>query len=236
MSRRFKYYGLVWAILFVLFNIICFAVPAEAAGMSKYGGAFWTGYIFISIAFIGQLVCAYIALKADNLTKLLYNIPLIGISYACLILTLIFGVICMAVPGFPDWVGIVICLVIFAFAAVAVIMAKAVSDIAGKIDDRDKPDAQFIKTITADAQCLVAYAKTNEAKAACRKVYEALRYSDPVSNGKLSSIEGQIRDKYDAFSKLVKAGDGDGSEMLSEAADELAAMINDRNKKCKVMK
>lgn len=76
MNKKFKYYALIWAILLAVFNVICFITPDETAGMSKFGGAFWAGYIFITIAFIGQLVCAYIALKTDDKTKLFYNIPL----------------------------------------------------------------------------------------------------------------------------------------------------------------
>ena len=58
------------------------------AGASKFVGAFWTGYIFITLAFIGQLVCSYFALKAESLQKMFYNIPLITISYTGLIVML----------------------------------------------------------------------------------------------------------------------------------------------------
>ena len=110
MNKKFKYYALIWAILLAVFNVICFVTPSEAAGMSKFGGAFWAGYIFITLAFIGQLVCAYFALKTDDKTKLFYNIPIIRVSYTGLILTLVFGALCMAIPNLPNWVGIIVCL------------------------------------------------------------------------------------------------------------------------------
>ena len=68
------------------------------------------GYIFITLAFIGQLVCSYFALKAESLQKMFYNIPLITISYTGLIVMLIVGALAMAIPNLPNWVGIVMIL------------------------------------------------------------------------------------------------------------------------------
>lgn len=85
------------------------------AGVSKFNGAFGAGYIFITIAFVGQLGCAYKAFKAENLKKMFYNIPLISVSYTGLIAMLVVGTVCMAVPFIPYWVGIIACLLVLAF-------------------------------------------------------------------------------------------------------------------------
>ena len=50
MNKNFKYYAGIWAILLVIFNLATFVSPNEAAGMTKFGGAFWVGYIFIALA------------------------------------------------------------------------------------------------------------------------------------------------------------------------------------------
>lgn len=63
MKKTFRNYIVVWLILLVIFNVVVFVAPNEVAGLSKFGGAFWTGYIFITLAFIGQLVCAYFAFR-----------------------------------------------------------------------------------------------------------------------------------------------------------------------------
>ncbi len=239
MNRRFKFYALIWLILFAAFNIVCFAVPSEMAGMSKYGGAFWSGYIFIDISFIGQLICAYIALKPDDKTKLFYNIPMIRISYTGLVITMAVDVLCMAIPQLPNFIGMIAGILILAFTAVSVITAKAASDIAESIDDRIKADTQFIRTITAEAKSLMPYAKTDAVKEACKKVYEAFRYSDPVTDGRLEDIEMQIKDRYERFAEEVKMGnkaETGNSDTISEMADGIVVMINERNTKCKMMK
>lgn len=232
MNKKFKYYAVIWAILLAVFNVICFATPGEAAGMSKFGGAFWAGYIFITIAFIGQLVCAFIALNTDSKTKLFYNIPIIRVSYTGLILTIVFGALCMAIPNLPNWVGIIVCLLILAFTAIAVVKAKAASDVVEKIDNKVKAQTLFIKSLTVDAESLLARAATPEAKDACKKVYEAVRYSDPMSNDALAGVESQITLKFNEFSNAVNGG----TDSIDNLTDELVVLIGDRNKKCKLLK
>jgi hypothetical protein len=231
MKKGFKSYAIAWAILLVLFNIICFTTPNEIDGMTKFGGAFWAGYVFITLAFIGQLICAYFALKAENLTKLFYNLPLITISYTGLILTIIFGSLCMAIPDLPNWIGIIICAIVLAFTAIAVVKAKAVGDIVAATDEKIKDQTEFIRGLTAEAQSLIAYAKTDDAKAACKKVYEALRYSDPRSSNALADTESEISQEFSKFADAVKNG-----EDFNPLAEKLVLLIGDRNTKCKVMK
>ena len=231
MKKSIKIYALIWAILLAVFNVICFVTPSEVAGMSKFGGAFWAGYIFITLAFIGQLVCAYIALRTDDKQKLFYNIPVIRISYTGLILTLVFGALCMAIPNLPNWVGITVCFLVLAFTAIAVIKATAASDIVGNVDGKIKSQTFLIKSLTVDAENLLARAKSEEAKSACKKVYDAVRYSDPMSNGALAGIESQIALKFAAFADAVEK-----NEDVKTFSDELVILVNERNNKCRMVK
>lgn len=233
MNRNFKYYLLIWAILFALFNVVVFVVPNSAAGMSKFGGAFWSGYIFITLAFIGQLVCGYFALKTEQLKKLFYNIPLITISRTGLVLTLIFGTACMSVPNLPNWIGIIVCMAIFAFTAAAVIKAGFAGEVAENIDDKIKAKTSFIKLLTADAESLLMSAKNDTVKAECKKVLDKIKYSDPMSNEKLAEIETEITDKFRQFADFVKNSE---TENVSIVADELVNLIDDRNNKCRLWK
>ena len=233
MNKNFKLYIICWAILLAFFNIICFVTPNEAAGLNKFGGAFWVGYIFITAAFIGQLVCAYIAFKAENLKKLFYNLPLITLSYTGLVLTLIFGGAAMAIPNLPGWAGAVICLLILGFNAIAIIKAKAAAELVESVDKKISRQTGFIKNLTAEAESLVSHAKSDEVRAECKRVYEAARYSDPMSNIRLADIEEKITAEMQQLSEAVA---NDDSEITILITKELVAMIKDRNSKCKILK
>ena len=226
MKKNFKFYAVSWAILLVLFNVICFATPNEAAGMDKFGGAFWAGYAFITAAFIGQLICAYIAFKAENNEKFFYNVPLIALSYSGAVLTAVFGAAAMAVPNVPNWVGIIGAAVILAFTAIRIVSAKAAGEEALKTGEKLESKTEFIKKLRAEAEALMPKAKTEEEKTSVRRVLDALKYSDPVSGDALFEIEGKINDMFSAF-----------SVSLDEAAEkELLALIKEREIKCRAMK
>lgn len=230
MNRNFKYYIAAWAVLAVIFNVIAFATPA-VAGASKFDGAFWSGYVLIMLALIGQLVCAYFAFKAKSKEQIFLRLSLVTVSYSALILSFVVGAACMLIPNLPNWVGIILCALILGFTAVSVIKANAAVELVRETDTRVKEKTAFIRMMTVEADNLMARAQTGEAKAMCKKVYEALRYSDPMSCNALSGTEAEISEKFSAFAAAVKNG-----ENASELADELLALIGDRNRMCKVMK
>ena len=232
MNKNFKFYAIVWAILIAVFNIITFASPNEFEGMTKFGGAFWVGYVFITVAFLGQLAVSFYAFNTKNMQKFFYKIPLIRISWSGLILTLIFGSVAMYFYEFPKWLGAIICLAIFGFNAISLVKANVAAEIVGEIDDKVKAQTSFIKTLTIDAETLMSRAQNETVKTAAKKVYEAIRYSDPMSNGGLSSIESEIAIKFNQFSNALNS-DGDDMNVIAE---ELIALINDRNQKCKILK
>ena len=104
-----------------------------------------------------------------------------------------------------------------------------VSEIDGKISTK----TLFIKSLTVDAESLISRAKNENIKAECKKVYEAVRYSDPMSNDVLASIESDITIK---FSRLSEAVISEDLETVVKLADEIIILLGDRNKKCKLLK
>lgn len=184
------------------------------------------------LAFVGQLACAKAAFNANNLTKLFYNIPLIRISFSTLIVSIVLGTVCMAIPDMPNWIGAVLCVIVLGFNAIAVLQAKTASELISEIDEKVGNDTQFIKSLRADAESLVQRAANEEVKKAAKKVADALRYSDPVSNEKLVQEELRIADVFGRFSKAV----ADGKDDVITLSDELSELIEDRNHKCKLFK
>lgn len=233
MKKTINFYTAIWAICLLLFNALVFVTPNEIADVNKFDGAFWVGYIFITIAFVGQLICAYIAFKADNFKKLFYNIPLISISYIGLVVMLVVGGLTMAIPGMPNWLGAIVCLAALGFTAILVIKAGFAAEIVSDIDDKIATETAFIKTMTVEAQNLVNRANTSMLKKQCKKVYEALRYSDPMSGMALADVEQCIKEEFDVLTDAVIADDLDVTE---SSVKELIRLIAERNSKCKTLK
>lgn len=231
MKRTFKFYALCWVILVVAFNMITFLTPNEAGGYNKFGGSFWPGYVLIMISFIGQLTCAGAAFKQSDLRKFFYNIPLITISYTATIVSIIIGVACMAIPDLPVWVGGVVCVVVLVFTAIAVLKAKTAAELISDVDEKASMDTSFIRSLTAEAKGLADRAKSEEAKVVAKKVFEAIRYSDPVSSDSVSDLEMKISMKLGEFYAAL-----DTDEKVEEIGEELLAVVEERNKNCKLNK
>lgn len=233
MKKCFKPYATIVVLLFTLFNVICFISPNEAADMNKFDGAFWVGYIFITLAIIGQLVCAYFVFKTDELKKVFYNLPLATVSYAGLILTIVFGSLCMAIPNLPNWFGIIVCFAVLSFDAAEVIKAKTAVNVVGNIDDKVASQTSFIKIAVLNAQNIMNRAANDTAKAECKKVYEALRCSDPMSNMAFSPDEEKITIKMDELASAIAVNNTENAKTLAE---ETIILIKERNNKCKALK
>lgn len=232
MKKRFSFYAISWTILLALFNVIAFVSPGWI-GVEKYDAAFWIGYTFITVTFLGQLACTWFALKEESASKLFYKVSLITTSYTGLVITFVIGGLCMLISPLPYWVGVIACSIVLAANILAVIKAAAAIDEVQKIDEKIKEQTAFVKMLTVDAESLISRAKSETVKAECMKVYEAIRFSDPMSNNALSSIESAITTK---FSNLSLAVASDNFDSATEFANELVILIGERNKKCKLLK
>lgn len=234
MKKNFKFYVIAWAILLAIYNVAVFLVqPIVPNYVINYDLRFWISWNVIVATYLGQLFCAKVAFDSKSKEKLFLNLPLITESYASLITATIIGSILMLIPDCPAWIAAIICVAVLGFSVISIIKAKAAADVVCEIDDKIKSQTSFIKTLTVDAENLVSRAKSESIKAQCEKVYEAVRYSDPMSNEAFATIESEITIK---FSKLSEAVISEDSEVTAEVANELVILLGDRNKKCKLLK
>lgn len=234
MKKNFKTYALIWAIVLAVFNAIVFLVrPISPGYVFKYDAKFWIAWAFVIAAFIGNLGCAYVTFKAENVKKLFYKIPLVTAAYSGLTAMLVCGVTLMKIPYCPTWLASLACIIVFALNAIAIIIANRTGNVVYEIDEKIKTQTAFIKSITVEAQNVCDSAKSDVVRAECKKVYEALRYSDPMSCKELSFEESQITDK---MAELAAAVYKDDVKSVSEIADEIILLAKKRNNKCKALK
>lgn len=232
MKKGIKFYIGFWVALLALFNVIAF-LSVGWAGYEKYTPSFWIGYGFVTVSFIGQLICTLVAYRGNSLDKLFYKLPLIRISYSGLILSFVFGGACMLISPMLYWVSGLICAIIFVANLLALLKAAAAGEITEQVSVNVRNKTAFIKMLTVDAEYLMNNAKSDEIKAEAKKVYEAIRYSDPVSNVALASTESKIETAFANFTDAANAGN---IEDVSDSVTELLSLIDLRNNKCKALK
>lgn len=234
MKKNFKYFGITWAVGFILFNSITFLIPNEVLGITRFDkAAFWIAYALITLSFIFQLVTAYKFVKDDSIEKTFLNIPLLKTAYAAIIVSIAFGLIFMVFPVLPSWIGAVLCLLIAGYFVIACIKAETAAEIVHDIDTKIKENTEFIRTATVEAQTIYEAATLPEIISAVKKVYEALRYSYPMTSDSLSNVENQISENLKSLKNAVANND---TEKVVTLSDKLILLIKERNAKCKALK
>ncbi len=229
MKKARNTFLIIWAICFALYNVIVFVVPNENYGTDN----FWIGYALITAALVGNLISSFIALNSKSNAKIFNNIPLITTSIVETVISSIAGAIFIAVPGIKSWAVVVVSAVILAVSAIVSLIAKSAADTVGDIDDKIKKQTSFIKGITLDAELLMSSATTPEIKDEIKKVYEAFRFSDPMSSDALNDVEGRIQNQFNLLQEVTITEDTD---RVSQVAKDLLSLIDYRNKKCKISK
>ena len=213
MTRTFKIYLIIWAICFAMFNVVIFVSPLR---INIISGNFWTGYLFIVTAFIGQLACSYIAFKEENIRKMFYNISLVVISYICFIVLLITASLCLINPIMPMSIGTVICTLVSGIFAVLVIVTCFVIKVVSEMDDEINTKIFVMKSLTSNAEHLINKANSEEIKQICEKVYESFRYSNIKSDNSVKDINEQIQREFVSFENAVNENDQEMAENISK--------------------
>lgn len=232
MKKNFKYYVLGWAALLGLFNLLAFVIPAWPT-LEKFTPSFWIGWGVTIGAFFGQLICAWVAFKEESAKKTFYNISLFTVSYAGLITMFVVALICIIVTPLPYWVAAIACAIVLVANVVAVVKAKIAVDTIAAVDEKIEKATSFIYDMREASESLLARAKTDETKAVCKQVRDAFKYSDPMSNALLTTVEEEIKTHFDLLKKAVTE---ESSEVIAAESEETLALIAERTNKCKILK
>lgn len=233
MKKIFKPFIVVWIVCFVLFNAITFLIPNEIMGVARFDKPmFWIAYVLVLLSFLAQLITFCKFAKEESKEKVFLSIPLVQTSFISVIVSVLVGTIFMVIPIIPTWIGAFMCLLVAGYFIIACVKAGTVATIVSDIDTKIKEKTVFIRLATADAQNIFDRAE-NGTKEVAKKVYEALRYSDPMSNELLKNIEEEIDKNLRLFKKAVTEKQSEKSKTIAE---ELLLLIKERNSKCRMLK
>ena len=230
MKNEKKYYLIVWIVAVVIFHAIMFLLPD--AMLNPTEGSFWVIYLTVMASFLGQVYCSYLYAKKENKKERFLYIPVVLISYIALLMTLLLALQALTLQFLPNWFTVIVALLVVAYYAFAVIRTLAAADMVTAMDKKVEQQTNFIRTLTAQAKALEQSAGA-EVLSQVKQVYEALRYSDPMSSAELSGIEAEIAGQYAAFSKAVRENQ---TETVGHTALTICNLMKERNEICKQMK
>ena len=212
----------ILGILFALVSIIAFAVPTVKTA------TFWIAYVFTVAAFVAQIGIWKTALcKEETLKSKFLGFPVvhIGIVYAILQVTafaaFMFG------PTLPVWSATVVCSVIAGVSAVCMISADTGRNEIERVEAKVQKKVFYIRELQADIELLADNESDAVVKTVLTQLAEKIRFSDPMSNEQLADLENKISTKVAELKTT--------SNKL-EIITELNSLLDERNKKCKILK
>lgn len=225
MKSEIKKILIVFAVTLVVFCAVTFAVPNEMLGVTRFDDIMlWVSFAVTAALLVADIIIAA-KLTNDYAEKTLLGLTKLTTAIVVLIASGVVGAVVLALPVIPALVSVGVSFVLTVYLLLAVKHTKPE-------EKSDAPDIKFITLLTADAETLVDRAVTDEGRALAKKVYEEIRYSDPVGSPMLKDDEALIQAKYDQF-KLALS---DEKSDLDKIAKDLQLLIKERNSKCKVLK
>lgn len=230
MKNMKKYYVTAWAIVVVIFHLLVFLIPKTETQVQNK--TFWVIYFAVMVSLIGQAVCSYIYAKKETKEERFLYIPVVLISYIALLMSLLLSLEALTIAFLPTWFTVIVALLVLAFYALSVIRTMAAAEMVVEVEKKVSQQTNFIRTLTAQAKALDSNASA-KIKSYTTKVYEALRYSDPVSTKEIADMDEQIRVAYQKLEEMVRNAD---ETSVQKETDIVCSLIKERNEMCKIYK
>lgn len=209
-------------ILFVLLSVIAFVLPTDKTA------TFWIAYGFSVVAFGAQLAIWPKALgKEEPLKSKFLGFPVISIGIVYLVVQTLAFVLFLLIPTLPSWSAIVVCALIAGISGVCLIGADIGGSEIKRVEEKVKTKVFYLKELQTEVELLADKEADSTIKAALTQLATKIRFSDPMSSPQLANLEATITAKVQELKKSNSKG---------EIITEITLLLEERNKKCKILK
>jgi len=192
---------------------------------------FIIAYIFTLIG-ISSLIISTLILTKKNV-KIPQDIPYLSTAWTYLLISLLISIIGIAVGVFlPPILFALIHVILLAVFIIRIIILSAGKEHIDNYDAKANDKILFMRMVLADldaitnkARVLPTPIKENTQKE-LQRVYEAVRYSDPMSHENMKDIESSIKECIILLNNAV----GEGNfEIVLKLSTQILNQIKDRN-------
>lgn len=217
----------VWGIILAVYSLLVFVLPVPK------NGVFWLSYFFMFVAFVLQLVGIYFSFKDMTVKAVFFGIPLAQFTLFYFFAELFMSVVFMLIHMVPIIIPLLLQLLLLAVYAIVAIATIWARDTTVGINDHYKNSAGAMRMNTIDVEMLRDSATDPELKNQLRRLADAVRYSDPMTNPAIADLEATI--KQETFALQTYCEDGDVAA-AKEACTKLQRLYVERNKKLAALK
>ena len=221
----------VYGIVLVLLAFVYFIIPFPKS-ISSY-----ISFAFTIIAIIASAGISLIAFSGkEDLRSKIYGYPIfrVGIYYA--LIQFGFTFLISVIGAFlyvPEWIALLVSVVLMALAAIGVIATDNTRDIVEKIEAETNLQTAEMKYFRADVSTLAYNVEDPAVKKELTKLSEMFKYSDPVSSEATEPYEKELNVKLEVLRASLNV---ETTEEILSYVKEITNLLAERNRICKLSK
>ncbi len=219
--------GLIYVILLVVFNILVFTI------FKKHTSVFWLSYAFMTFAFGAQILSMFLSFKTADVETAFFGIPLASLSLYYLCAELVIGALFMIFQQAGFTLAFVIQIIVLAAFSIVAIISLMARDTVQEMGSNIKEKVADLKSVVIDVEMMMQGCNDPELKEKLRKLSETIKYSDPMTNESVESVEQMIHYKVSELRAYI---DNNQTDDAKQACRELELLYIERNKKLALSK
>lgn len=216
-------------ILFIVFSVLCIAIPFVRTT------PFWLAFVFGSVAILVQLPLLYLAFCKENTPKSrFYGFPIAQVGTFYMIAQVVLSFLTMIFSTIlPVWLVVIVYVVLLGAAAIGFIGVDAMRDEVERQELNVAESVDAMRSLQTSANLLVGLCSDTELSKAVAKLVEELKYSDPVSNEKTIPAEKELEV---VLNELKEALSNNDKEKAVQLCKRVMIVLAERNRLCKANK
>lgn len=222
-KKLFIMIGIVYAIVFAVINLLIFVIfkPGQIDNDTSKK-AFWFSYGFLTVSVLLNFASLFTFDRKSGIDTVFMGIPLFFISIGFFVIETFVAVVFMILAAcnvqVPTTLVVVLQIILLAAYLVISILALMAKTFVSDIDKTIKKNVQSIRNLTSDVEVAAEACEDPVVKKALMDLSEDIRYSDPMTNEVVATLDVQIESnvmeiksavydgKYDLAAALIKKG------------------------------
>ena len=212
----------IFGIVFAIYNLIVFLF------LKPETPVFWMSYGFMVLAFALQILGMYLSFKEFSVQAIFFGIPLAQFTLYYFFAELFMSFVFMLFQNITWKIPLVLQVILLAVYAIVAIVSVVVRDASVSAKDKVQSSASAMRLNVVDIEMLRDVATDPELKNQLRRLAEAVRYSDPMTNDMIADVDARIRQETMALQTYCEDNDVDAAK---ESCAKLQRLYVERNKK-----
>jgi len=212
----------IWGVILVVYHLVIFLT------LKPLSNVFWISYGFMMVAFLAQLVGMHLSFKEMTVRAAFFGIPLAQFTLFYFFAELFMSVVFMFFQQVPPVIPFLLQTLLLAVYVIVAIVSVWTRDTAVDVSKHYKQNVTAVRMDTIDIETLRDAAQDPELKNQLRRLADAVRFSDPMTNPAIADVEASI--KQETFALQTYCEDGD-VPAAKDACARLLRLYVERNRK-----